>query len=485
MMFLKQHALVSRRQVPLSRLVLASLGAALTVMLSACGSSSARIPQATASGPQVYMSPVVSSAPATATTSPAIYSIDDAKKTFAQTTYSFSSTQSGGQVQYSGELCPNSSDSQCPNAPVLQRGFLDLKLEFACGQATIFGCAGVPNLPQPGGWAFELAGQAGGLAQLQGQPFAPLVPAVSCPGASQPQTFLFVTLPNQLNTGSLTVKSWNPQMETAYGSVDVSASGSTVTLSNITQHTLLSSGASGVPKNPSAASITGICSSTVYGNTVSVPGQITITNPGSSQAVTPQALLGIGPSGLLVEDNGTTTLGSANAAPFYQNALGAGTGAIGLPKPSSALDTSALASTQYLGFFYGSGQSNSNWSTAPASFGFSSLPASCAAIAPPTSTMVYGGDFPNNNPTASTTGYGNCNFAVDLGTQDAATNGLYPSATVYVGSGFGTNTTGKTYSFPAVAIAGQLNGKYAIFLIGVDSIGSPNQAWGIYLLQSN
>jgi hypothetical protein len=56
---------------------------------------------------------------------------------------------------------------------------------------------------------------------------------------------------------------------------------------------------------------------------------------------------------------------------------------------------------------------------------------------------------------------------------------------VYVGSGFGTNTTGKTYSFPAVAIAGQLNGKYAIFLIGVDSTGSPHQAWGIYLLQSN
>ena len=109
--------------------------------------------------------------------------------------------------------------------------------------------------------------------------------------------------------------------------------------------------------------------------------------------------------------------------------------------------------------------------------------------------MLYGGDFESNKPTASTTGYGNCDFAIDLGAQDTATNGLYPAATVYVGSGFGTNTTantfggtnttGKTYSFPAVAIAGQLNGKYAIFLIGMDATGSPNQAWGIYLLQSN
>jgi hypothetical protein len=103
--------------------------------------------------------------------------------------------------------------------------------------------------------------------------------------------------------------------------------------------------------------------------------------------------------------------------------------------------------------------------------------------------MLYGGDFTGNNPAASTVqsggGFGNCDFAIDLGAQDASTNGLYPAATVYVGSGFAANTTGKSYSFPAVAIAGQLNGKFAIFLIGEDTVGSPNQAWGIYLLQSN
>jgi hypothetical protein len=56
---------------------------------------------------------------------------------------------------------------------------------------------------------------------------------------------------------------------------------------------------------------------------------------------------------------------------------------------------------------------------------------------------------------------------------------------VYVGPGFPINTTKSTYSFNATAIAGQLNGKFAIFLIGVDTTGTPNQTWGIYLLQSN
>lgn len=487
MTFVKQRETIFRRRPSPTQLAQALLAAVLTLTLSACGGS-ANIPVSSASGPQVYMSPAMGGAPMIAHSSvvtPATYSIDDTTKTFADTTYAFSDTQSGGQVQYSGKLCPDTSNSNCPSAPVFQRGLLEAELTYACGQPTGNGCTGVfSNLPPV--WAVELTGQAGGLAEIQGLPLAPLVPAVSCPAMTTPQTFLFVTLPNHLNLGPLAGQSWNPQIETAYGSVDLSASGSTVTLNNIAQYTLPSGGVSGTPVNPSASTVTGVCSQTPYGNTVSVPGQVTITNPGSSnQNVTPQALLGIGPSGLLVEDNGTTNIGTAINPPFYQNALGAGTGAIGLPKSSSVVDTGALVGAQYLGFFYGGGQSNTTWSTSPASFGFPSLPANCATVTPQTSTILYGGDFTNSNPTTSTTGYGNCDFAVDLGTQDAATNGLYPSATVYVGSGFGTNTTGKTYSFPAVGIAGQVNGKYAIFLIGMDSVGSPNQAWGIYLLQSN
>jgi hypothetical protein len=98
--------------------------------------------------------------------------------------------------------------------------------------------------------------------------------------------------------------------------------------------------------------------------------------------------------------------------------------------------------------------------------------------------MIYGGDFPQvngqDNPPASSNGFGNCDLAIDLGTQDPSNNGSYPHAMVWMGASYAANTTGKTYSFPAMAIAGQLNGKNAIFVLGVDST-----PWAIYLLQSN
>lgn len=478
MTFLNHFVLGLGKQAP--RLALASLALALAAMLSACGGS-AHIQASTANGPQLYMSPIITGAntsgvsaanDAGAAAQLATWSIDDAKTTFSQTTYNFSDSQTGAQVKFSGSW----------EAPTLQRGFLDLDLTYQCGSGTVYGCTGITHDPSvSGGWVLELANQAGGLAQILGSQFTPLVAANSCPSMTTAETFQFVTLPAPLaSTGTNNLELWNPQLETAYGSVDISASGTTVTLNNISQHVLTSYGG-GSPGSASATSVAGACSSTVYGHTVSVPAAVTIVNPGNGQTVTPQALFGIGPSGLLVEDNGAR---SGNS-PYYQNALGAGTGAIGLPKPSSAVDTSTLVSAQYLGFFYGGGASAATATSEPASFGFSSLPSSCASIAAQTSTMLYGGDFPSNKPSASTTGYGNCDFAIDLGTQDTSNNGRYLSATVYVGSGFSANTTGKTYSFPAVAIAGQLGGKYAIFLIGVDSTGSPHQAWGIYLLQSN
>jgi hypothetical protein len=443
------------------------------VLLGGCGTSVNTIPAAptVATGPRLYMTPIVYGG--NTITTAATYSIDDKASTFVQQTYAFSDTQSGGQVQYSGNVVTHA------------RGLLELELTYACGNKTVVGCTGTPlPPPPPNGWAMELANQSGGLVQLIGQPFTPMVPAVTCPSMKSAETFLFVTLPAPLITTGTTLDTWNPQLETAYGSVDISASGSTVTLANIKQYIL----GGGTPSNGPAASVMGACSPTVYGNTVAIPPNPTITTAGSGE-ISPQALMGIGPSGLLVEDNGSA--GHGNSAPYYENALGAGTGAIGLPKPSSAVDTSSLVSAQYLGFFYGSGLSGPtpNWSSSVASFGFSSLPSTCAAVAPQTPTMLYGGDFAGNNPSADTVqlggGFGNCDFAIDLGTQNPSNNGLFPTATIYVGSNFATNTTGNRYNFPAIAIAGQLNGKFAIFLIGEDTVGSPNQAWGIYLLQSN
>jgi hypothetical protein len=476
MTFRKKTLWLSGKQARPLRLVLASLATVLAVILSAC-SSSANISKATASGPQLYMTPVIREGAQSLqfTNTVSTISIDDAALTFAQRTYSIGAHGTVVQVNYSGKLAS------------LARGLEELELTYACTDTN--NCDGITyTSPQTeSGWAVELPDQDGGLLQLAGQPFVPLVPTVTCPSMSSAETFLFVTLPDTLITTGTGAVDWNPTVETAYGSVDISASGSTVTFANISQYILPSAGGG---KLTNSSSVTGTCSSTVYGNTVAIPADATVTGNNGVDTYTPQAMVGIGPSGLLVEDNGS-------ASGKHENVLGAGTGAIGLPKPSSAVDTSALVGAQYLGFFYGSGSSNdgtssdtaTSWSSSVASFGFSSLPSTCAAVTPRTSTMLYGGDFTGNNPAASTVqsggGFGNCDFAIDLGAQDTSTNGLYPAATVYVGSGFATNTTGKSYSFPAVAIAGQLNGKFVIFLIGEDTAGSPNQAWGIYLLQSN
>jgi hypothetical protein len=450
---------VSHKTLTLAVLLVAAL-------LDGC-SNSANISTSTASSPQLYMAPTVIGGSGGVTSTDATYSISDKDLTFEQKTYAFNGYQSGAQVNYSGKFTS------------LSRGLLKLDVNYACGTPTLEGCPGVTPPADPG-WAVELANQDGGLLQMPGQPFIPLVPATDCPSMSSAETFLFVTLPAPVLTGATTTKgNWNPGLETAYGSVDISATGSAVTLAKINQYFLSGGKNLSVP-----TSVTGACSTTVYGNTVAIPANPTITTGTGGTTISQQAMMGIGPSGLLVEDNGTS--GSGTTSP-YENALGAGTGAIGLPKPSSAIAASSLVGAQYMGFFYGSGSSGSttNWSSTVASFGFASLPASCASVATQTSTMLYGGDFKNEDPTTSTDGFGRCDFAIDLGVQDASTNGLYPTATVYVGSSFATNTTGKTYSFSAVAIAGQLNGKYAIFLIGEDTTGSPNQAWGIYLLQSN
>jgi len=350
---------------------------------------------------------------------------------------------------------------------------------------------------ESGSYAVELASQAGGLVQMLGQPAVPVVAATQCPSFSSAYTYQFITIPAGFYAGSGTqfYYNWTPAAETAYGSVDIVTSGSAVTFQNIQQHTLPSVGGSGFPVQPSASSVTGSCGPTVFGYTTVVPAQLVITDPGGTNSTPPQASVGIGPSGLLVEHNGVTIPLTGNADPmpntspalYYNNVLGAGTGAVGLPKPSSPLSTSDVVGAQYLGFIYNAGVFNilgsspTGWSSYTASFGFSSRPPSCDSLTPATATLIYGGDFSNNNPASSSTGYGNCDFAIDLGTQDSSNNGLYPHATVWVGAGYAANTTGATYSFSAVAVAGQLGGKYAIFLIGVDS----SQPWAVYLLQSN
>jgi len=438
--------------------------------------------------PQTYMAPYMVGDNGTAA-SPgyAVFAdqIDHTAQTFSKSTYYIGpgvngAAQDGVRTYQSGTTMS------------LARGLLSLGLEYnwtASNPITY-------NPPQAGGWAVELANQAGGLVQMNGQPVEPMVAATSCPDFKTPQTYQFLTLPAPFGSfgANQSVYTWDPTQETVYGSVDISGSGSAITFNNIQQYALPSfpDFTPGPPATTVISPQTGNCSSGFYGNTTVVPGNSTVTDPGPGTVAPPVALVGIGPTGLLVESNaanGEPDSPPYNTPPFYQNLLGAGTGAIGLPKPSSAVDTSSLVGAQYLGFFYGSGDGNNDWSSSAASFGFNTLPASCNTVATQTSTMIYGGDFTGNNPGSTGTqakgGFGNCDIAINLGTQDPNNNGLYPAATVYVGLFYAGNVVGANYNLPAVAIAGQLGGKYAIFLLGIDTTGTPNQAWGIYLLQSN
>lgn len=397
------------------------------------------------------------------------YNIDHNENTFVVSTYG----PSGETVQDSGSLSK------------LSNRIVDLDVTYFPGED-------ITKAPTTGNWAVELPGEAA-LVELEATnqygtttSFAPLVPTVSCPNLATAQTFQFVTIPRPLNPRStITATSWNPQQETAFGSVSITTKGSAVQFSSVSQHTLPSAngGVAGAPTYPAVSSATATCSPTFYGQVISVPTFVTVTGGGS---VPPSATIGIGPSGFLVEDAGSGAP-DPNTNLTYENILGAGYGAIGLPRPSSALDTSTLASAHFQGVLYGAAGTANGGLTGSGfrligSFGDSK--ASCPTLpAPSKSTVLYGGEFTNNDPTASSSG--NCDLAIDLGNQDSSSNGLYAAATVYVSTSFPSNSHGSAYSFPAVAITGQINGKYAIFLIGVDTIGSPSQPWGIYLLQSS
>jgi len=432
-------------------------------------------PVASNPGPRTYFAPYVAGTTngnaITLLTGPKIYTVDDSSNKFSQSIFAL---PQGPQVINAGTM----------TAP--QNGLLSLTDTV---NYTKPGGSYVPNtsnLPNPG-FAIELPDQAGGLVQLAGQPMSPLVAALQCPVLASAQTWQFLTIPGGLYVGEDQIAAtWNPMTDTAYGTVDITSDGTSVTLTNIHQYTLPSVGGSGVPAQQPSSPLTGLCGSTVLGSTISVPGQEIVKNPGTGSGTPPQATIGIGPTGLMVEHNGagdpsTGTLPNTSPALEYNNVLGAGTGAIGLPKPSSALDTGALLGTKYLGFVYGAGVSDGNpsapptgWSSHLVSFGLPATTSGCPSVG--SGTTIYGGDFPNDDPSTAPGGIGNCDVAIDLGSQDAA--GLFSNATVYFTSSY---AAGKANSFPAVAIAGKLGNNYTIFLLGFDS----TQPWAIYLLQSN
>src|SRR5215469_5373734 len=173
------------------------------------------------------------------------YSIDHTANSFVVTSYG----ASGGTIQGSGSL------SQLPN------GILDLNNTYLLGQV-------ISSPPLTGNWVVEMPGQAA-LMELEttntfgtNTSFAPLAPTQSCPSLNTAASFQFVTIPKKLSTiPSLGANGWNPQLETAYGSVSIATSGATVQFTNISQHTFPAGigGAAGSPVNPASPTATSAC----------------------------------------------------------------------------------------------------------------------------------------------------------------------------------------------------------------------------------
>jgi hypothetical protein len=283
-------------------------------------------------------------------------------------------------------------------------------------------------------------------------PLIPLAPTNGCVSIGGSVTYEYVTVP-----GASSPPSWLPDTESTYGTFQVTTDGTTWNFANISQFTL--TGAS--PSNPGTGLPTGFCGIGSAGYTVTA---VSDANNPPIATVT----VGFGPSGFFLEDNGSAQATPVGVMP--SNALGAGVGAIGVIQPPSPLSTSDVVGATYLGFYYEPGIQGGGAVAQLASFGCSGP--SCPT--PPSSTAIVGGVFPNtggSSPVDEPALPPSEDVIVDLGAQDPNNNGLYPSATVTISG----------VSFPAAVVVGNLEQKYAIFLIAEDTINRVPLA--IYLFQ--
>jgi hypothetical protein len=378
-------------------------------------------------------------------------------------------------------------------------GFLNITENFAAGVPDSSLMFPRPGQPLTGAWAVEIPG-AGALANFLNLnltqssvvpiPAGPaaMVENTVCPSFPQPAPFLYVTVP-ALNVSGATHGA-------DFGGVDVGTQGSAVTFS--AQSFLIGSSAR------TSSKVTGGCSDSFFGPLT--------TYPLNSFGTTTTSLdrIAIGASGLLVDSfaaNGT------NGA-FGQNS--ASSGVIGVSAPSSPVDVSAVLSARYSGFIYA--PQNNNTSAVPltydihvlaAAFGDSSATSqSCADLqisivanhgngarsvaALPSSNSLFGGEFLTttgsgsvNGPTGAN-GSENCDVVIDLGQQDSTSNGLFPNATLFIGSNYPPFSVKSPWvcpttcavSFPAAAVVGQVQGQFVIFVVASSQSNPPAQLPG-------
>lgn len=254
----------------------------------------------------------------------------------------------------------------------------------------------------------------------------------SCININGAATFQFVTMPTA---------TWAMNTAAAFGTLQTITTGSAWNFFNIQQFTI-----AGFSTN-TAASLAGTCGPTQEGNVISIPAQST-TAPNDAAAT-----IIIGPSGFFVEDLSTGN----NSARGYP-------GLVGVIQPSSPLDVNAVLGGNYLGFRF---EPNLSIKTQPVAFGPAAVPA----------VGLVGGVYPSDN--LNSTPLSDTN--ITLGAQDPANNGMFRSATITIPGPTSICGSSGRCVLPAVAVVGNPENKFAIFLIAQNRVN--NTPIAIYLFQ--
>jgi hypothetical protein len=280
------------------------------------------------------------------------------------------------------------------------------------------------------GYALEIPGRAVLLRPGDNlTPLAALVPG-SCLSINGTVTFQFVALPDA---------TWAVGTDPAYGSVNAATSGNTWNFSKFQQATLASS--------PEAAATlpAGSCQTQANSAAVSLSSQ-------------PSASIAVGPSGFFVAEQ---LVSQQSSAPHY--------GAVGVIQPSSALNTSLLVAANYFGFMYepavvASPSTCTSFCVAPTQM-VQFANTTCPTGTTPPTTGICGGTFQND-----AFNYLSNDLLIDLGSEDPTESGVYKTASIQIPDPLGVCSTTGICTLPAVAVAGNPGGNFAIFLIAQDTV---------------
>ncbi len=282
------------------------------------------------------------------------------------------------------------------------------------------------------GYGLEIPGRA--LLLRPGDnltPLAALVPG-SCLTINGTVSFQFITLPDA---------TWAATSDPAYGSLEVATSGNTWNFSHLAQARLASSG-------PTTGTLpAGTCGAQANSSVVGISSS-------------PPATIAVGPSGFFVAEQLVSP--QSSAAHF---------GAVGVIQPAGTLNTNSVVEGNYYGFLYepavvASPSTCTSFCLAPTQLvQFANTTCPSGTTTPPTG--ICGGTFQNDAVNALSN-----DMLVNLGSEDPTEPGLYKTASVQIPDPLGVCSPTLTCTLPAVAVAGNPEGNFSLFLIAQDTVNN-------------